>query len=371
MSIKQVKFSHSEHEFRTLAEWEEELSIPANTLLHHASQGHLQPFIKPHFIEVDYYSVHLSLFDPDQTLEALEEIPRNYLPMHMGLDPRNVLGLVLGKEECASLSHGVEIKGAQHYSAILYKNMLWVDTLAPFPGRLENPTRPEDWRIAGYLNSMTYHSNDKKQFPWNPLSQTVLPRGGFIRDSDMKAFLSKLRSHEFISDLYRDGKIIEDRDVYPYISKRLGEIIDANWLYWKNYESIPNEEKERRQSRMIEYFNGDFRTYCDNQTNDDSLVKFAANICEPSLLPDSQEPASSPVTPGILAMLTAAKLYWSATHIKLDDPRTHPERNDIAGFLQHLGLTGRNEAQTATTIIRPEGARKVVPRRKPQAQQTQ
>ena len=261
MSIKQVKFSHSEHEFRTLAEWEEELSIPANTLLHHASQGHLQPFIKPHFIEVDYYSVHLSLFDPDQTLEALEEIPRNYLPMHMGLDPRNVLGLVLGKEECASLSHGVEIKGAQHYSAILYKNMLWVDTLAPFPGRLENPTRPEDWRIAGYLNSMTYHSNDKKQFPWNPLSQTVLPRGGFIRDSDMKAFLSKLRSHEFISDLYRDGKIIEDRDVYPNISKRLGEIIDANWLYWKNYESIPNEEKERRQSRMIEYFNGNRRVF--------------------------------------------------------------------------------------------------------------
>lgn len=58
----------------------------------------------------------------------------------------------------------------------------------------------------------------------------------------------------------------------------------------------------------------------------------------------------------MLALITTAKIFWSAPHIDLKDPLTHPNRSDVEAFLRKAGFQDKGEASTATTLIRPENA---------------
>ena len=62
------------------------------------------------------------------------------------------------------------------------------------------------------------------------------------------------------------------------------------------------------------------------------------------------------MTPDILALATAAKLFWSPAHVENDRPETHPAREQVVAFLQFMGLTETNAASSGATIIRPETA---------------
>ena len=108
---------------------------------------------------------------------------------------------------------------------------------------------------------------------------------------------------------------------------------------------------------MLKYLSGDFLELCDKQTNPESLVKFAANACDPLGDPRSELFPTTSVTPTMLALLTASKLYWSAHCIHGEARETYPDQEALVAFLRFMGLKKGNTAVSGRTLIRPEGIR--------------
>lgn len=155
--------------------------------------------------------------------------------------------------------------------------------------------------------------------------------------------------------MFPGDRIVEE--LPTYVSGKLGELIEANRLYWRGYQSIDTSEKERRRSEFLNHLKEDFSQLCDKKSNNKTLVAFAATICDPTLLPESRRLHSTSVTPAMLALLTAAKLFWSAHCQGSQTYETYPNREAVIEFLRFMGLREADAASSGTTLIRPESAR--------------
>jgi hypothetical protein len=350
MSLDDLRFSHSEQDFQPLGEWAKRLSVPAKTLLHHGSQGDLRLFTLPPR-EVDYYSVH-------EDFVGNGDLSLPYEAQPISMPEPGVMGLVVPNDDLAELAAGrrVELK---FFSAIIRKQTIWGNIIQPIAGRLGSSLRPEGWRIAGYKRITS-----TEQGTWDVHSPVVVKLSAvniYARDVDVEDFVSRLRSYQFIADVFPGDRIVDE--LPPYVSGKFRELIDANSLFWRNADGIDAPERERRRGEVLKYFKEDFLGLCDKKTNPTSLLKFAASACDPTLVPPSQQLLSTSVTPAMLALLTAAKLYWSA-HCKYGQTReTYPDQEALLSFLRFMGLQEGNTAASGRTLIRPEGVPTPVPQK--------
>lgn len=348
--LHDIEFRQGAREQRSLREWEQRLSIPARSLLHHASQGRLKLFVQPPPKAVEY-----ALFRVDEDASPLTQGPLIRLPKG------ELVGFVPDARTLEALlsSNPVEIES---FDTVICNNLSWDCFRGLFPSTSGHTFRPVGWRagvfriLDGCGASDEANAADLLSIDGRSVIQdsfVVRPDHVCIRDADTKRFLVSLTSYSFISDLFDCGTFKEE--LPPYISGKLKEMIEANQVLWRKHEGLGSDERVRKRAFTVEYLNDKFRSFCKKGTNPDSLVKFAADACDPSSLANSRKLESS-VTPDMLALVTAAKLFWSPINVQNDKPETHPTRDEIVAFLQFMGLTGTNAASHGVTIIRPEKA---------------
>ena len=99
----------------------------------------------------------------------------------------------------------------------------------------------------------------------------------YASDINVEEFVERLTSGHFIDDVFVAGRMVED--LPAYVSGKLGELIEANGLYWRNFQDIDPTEKERRQRETLEFLREDFLALCDKKTKPKSLLSFAASTC--------------------------------------------------------------------------------------------
>ncbi|MFK2876401.1 hypothetical protein [Rhodanobacter hydrolyticus] len=341
-----------EHDCQPLQTWSKRLSIPPASLLHHASQGHLTLFTIPQFCKASYFSIHEDL---------IREGQENSSPLGSGeainqsiyVGPRDeIYGLILSAEDCSQLAKTGNADVAS-FDAVFRKHFGMVRRDDPTPGRLGNPLRPEGWRIVGYREGEGGEPADPSHSLL--ITEHLNWKNVYARDADIAAFFDRLNSWQFIEEFCVDGGITED--VPAFISTKLDRMIDVNRNLWRDHAKLDDNEKTKRRQYVEKLLRETFEEVQDKKKagNPRTLAKLAASICDrtnASLTTDWKHY----VTPRLLTLITTAKIFWSAPHVNLEDPLSHPDRSDVEAFLRKAGFQGKGEASAATTLIRPEGA---------------
>ena len=347
-----LEFRQSRREFRSLQEWEQRLSIPARTLLHHASQGRLNLFVRPPAMAVEY-----ALFRADEAASPLTQGPFIRLPKD------ELVGFIPDATILSAMICG-QPADIESFNTVICDNLSWDGIRGLFPSTYGHTFQPFGWRIGIFRPLEAHESPNETAAPdlshaeidgrcVTRCSFAIRPDHVCIRDVDVRTFLDSLQSHDFISDLHKSGAFTEE---FPaYISGKLKEIIEANQVLWSKWEGLGADVRDRKRAASVEYLSTDFRSLCKKGTSPDALVKFAADVCDPSTVPESRRIGSS-ATPDMLALVTAAKLFWSPVYIDSGRPETHPAREEAMAFLRFMGMTATNAASDGVTIIRPEQA---------------
>ncbi|MBB6600292.1 hypothetical protein [Luteimonas sp. MC1825] len=263
------------------------------------------------------------------------------------------MGLVLAADDCAKLAAGLGVEQA-FFKAVIYKQMIGGELLSPTRGRFGSSLRPDGWHISAYKKITSADEGDWSAH--DPISVKVAPVNVYARDVDVDTFIVGLRTYAFIDDLFLDNERIVD-ELPSYVSGKLTELVDANRIFWRNANEPDVSEKARRRAGASNYLQEDFLDLCGKTSKPNSLLAFAIDACDPTALPHSKRLLSTSVTPAMLALLTASKLYWSA-HCALGQTRdTYPDQEAILSFLRFMGLQTGNTAASGRTLIRPEGVR--------------
>ena len=368
MTPEELNLSNDGNASSTVEEWSRRLGISAATLLHHAGRNEIKAFFIPPGTYTHRYvcikNIDLDSYDSPKP----PPIPPQALigsPYAAG----GLFGIYLDAARCAELSK------APHTRATFHTEMLQ-DTLPSIVAINSDRNTwgrdlPSDTRIVMLpVSAPDYLTEDEgkkisisqyiEKQAWNrsaeeylrtPVSFLVRAAHVRIRDVDMGDFLSRILTFAFIHDMF-DGKVIAD-SLPDYVSRKLVELIAANRLFWSESARLNTEEREARRKQVSAYFSGSFKSYCNTMSKPRSLMKFAANAADPYLVPKKFKLQLTPsLTPSMLALLTAAKLFWSASSNVGD--AAEPDKEAVVAFLRSMGVK-RNGAESGATLLRPEG----------------
>lgn len=368
MTLGELNLSKDDEAASPVGEWSRRLGIPAATLLHHAGCGELKVFF---WASGDYALRYVSIKDidldsyggltpPPVAAEALISSP---------CMTGRIYGIYLGTVHCAELSKAPITRVAFH-SEVMRSTLSFIVHINSGKDSWGRDL-PADTRLAMFpLSAPAYFTEDEgKRTPiaqlfekqaWNrsaeeylrtPVSFPVRATQVWIRDVDMADFLARIRSFAFIHDMF-DGQAIADA-LPGFVSKKLAELVAANRLFWSEPAGLNTEEREARREEVVAYLSGDFKDHCNKQSNPKSLMKFAADACDPHLVPQRDKISLAPsVTPSMLALLTAAKLFWAPSSAV--GGTADPDRGDVTAFLRSMGIKVKNEAETGATLLKPE-----------------
>lgn len=351
-AIKELGNDERENECQTLKTWSKRLSIPPASLLHHASQGHLTLFIIPRFYGAVHFSAHEDLLGEGQEHSSpFGSGAAVNQPIYLG--PRDDLfGLVLSTKDCSQLANSGTTE-ATSFDAVFRRHFGLVRRDEPTPGRFGNSLRADGWRIVAYKASDEGEPIDPAQSIL--ITEHLNCNDVYARDADIGAFYHRLNSWKFIEEFHADGGIIED--VPPYISAKLDRMIEINRNLWRAHAKLSGHEKTQQRQFAEKQLLETFEQLQDKKKagNPKELAKFAADVCDRAQASLSAD-WKYYVTPRLLTLITVAKIFWSAPHVDLNDPLTHPDRSNVEAVLRAAGFRGKGEASAATTLIRPEAA---------------
>lgn len=259
--------------------------------------------------------------------------------------------MILAASDVAQLAAGKQVVEVTWFYALLRKNAGWTEVIPPIPDRSGHPVRGDGWRVAVYSHAPG--ADGARGGTGAPTTLKIAPTNLYVRNMDVTAFAECIQSGQFVEDLIIDGEVVEN--LPEYVSGKLREMFCANSLYWRNHLKMDRSEKERCRPETKKYLQGDFLGLCDKKSNPNSLLDFAVDACDASVVPATQRLGTSSVTPSLRAMLTAAKLFWSP-HLCYEkrSGATYPAREAIEAFMRFAGIRNKNEPSSATTIIRPE-----------------
>ena len=374
MTIKDVRLSEDEYAFAPIAQWSEQLDIPIESLLHHAATGALRVFFHANQIScgyVDTSGLNLAVFDTG--------IPPA-LPLEVVLKPlyteSSVFDVCLDSEYCTALVLGREVY-VPFFTEVMVKGSPWMmhfDCTSDRWGReLPSGTRIASFSIVppAFLDPLVsprsisarllseQWDRSPEEYQRTPVSHLIRPNDVLIRDVDIQKFLSSLTSFKFISDLYQDKQLVDE--LPSYVSEKLAEMIFVNKVFWKKSDTLKRQEIDERAARAIECLEGDFRDMSPDKERADGLVAFAALASNPTVRRSAEHPN---VTPSLLALITASKLYWSPAQLDLSRNETLPRPKSVSRFLRFMGMTDSHEADSGAVVMRPNDAINYVPRSK-------
>lgn len=368
MMLGELSLSKDDEAASPIGEWSRRLGIPAATLLHHAGCGELKLFF---LASGDYALRYVSIKDIDLASYGGLTPPPVAAEALIGSPcmAGRIYGIYLDTARCAELSRTPLTRVTFHTEVM--RNTL--SFIVPVHSGKDSWGRdlPADTRLATFpLSAPAYFTqDDERRTPiaqlfekqaWNrsaeeylrtPVSFPVRATQVWIRDVDMADFLARIRSFAFIHDMF-DGQAIADA-LPGFVSKKLAELVAANRLFWSEPAGLNPEEREARRKEVLAYLSGDFRDHCNKQSNAKSLMKFAAAACDPHLVPQRDKISLAPsVTPTMLALLTASKLFWAPGGTV--GGTADPDRAVVIAFLRSMGLRVKNEAEAGATLLKPE-----------------
>lgn len=343
-----VEIRPGSRELRPLQDWEKRLSIPARTLLHHASEEKLKLFVRPPPTEFAY-----AIFRVHESASPLTKGP--LIPVSKS----ELVGFVPDAATLAAFISGQPVE-VESFDTLICNNLSWDSFRGLIPNTVGHTFQPTGWKAGafGIAESPAEETHESDILPGQAdcydVTQrkfAVRPDHVCIRDADVRVFLSSMLSYSFISDLHTDGAFSEE--LPSYISGKLKEVIEANRALWRTREG-GLEDRHRTRAATRKYLSEDFGSLCKKGSSKKGLLELAVTVCDPSM-PGSNVPGTS-ATREMLALATAAKLFWSPAYVELGTPWTHPAREEVTKFLQFMGMTTTNMASTGATLIRPETA---------------
>ena len=280
----------------------------------------------------------------------------------------SLFGVFLEASSCQQL-----VKEDEVYSAFISRAMIlgmlgirhidcktdaWGNALPPQTLVAALPTRasafvgsPEHRTVSAFFqrgsNTRTYEESLRTPVPFR-----IRRREIYARDVDVAEFVHSLTAYRFISDLF-DGKTIV-KCAPKYVSKMLSELIDAHRTLWMESSDFSAGANAKRREQISRHLRGAFAQLCDKDSNPRTLAKFGTSFCNPFTKDGGQRLPTTLVTPDMLALLTASKLYWSPHASDSGTYETYPSSKPIISFLQFMGLTQLNAGRYGTTLIEPE-----------------
>ena len=373
MTIKELRLSSDEAQYASLDLWSERLGIPLPTLLYHASQGLLPVFFSPHVHGHRIKYVDTTQFDQQQ-YEVAQPPPLPESSLHGDIPyPGKLVGICLDSVSCEQLARGEVI-----YMPFIAKAMFWgpyglthlgCDQTAFGRARSSN-TRMAMFADQAHAPYVLTSSGPKlpisrwlPEEAWGrsleehlriPVSNLIQPHAVCARDVDVCGFVQDLTKYKFISEIF-DGKTIIE-DLPPYMSTKLRELINAHRLFWEDLKDITKVSNAERKSMLTAHLKDVFKHICRAGSKPGLLAKDGATFCHPFSEIDEQLLKETLVTPHMLALLTASKLFWLPHHNDSGRYKTRPPSEDLIHFLQFMGLTKLNEGRAGATLIEPEAA---------------
>lgn len=349
----------------------EQLSLPIKTILHLASDGYIPLFIRTQWRQVRYVSIHVDRVNPLSTNVTEHTVNDSTIGV-TGLDDEGVIGFFLSNDDCRELVYKRKICRSFFPSAVR-KRFAHLKQVHPTPSFLAVSGSPElapdGWRVACFSKEDPPIFGVKGN---NALLQEfdITSNNLYARKEDIEAFIDVIDSNSFLTDLLVEeqgqasdsAKIAHVVDEKPaYVSKKLVHLIETSERFWYTRTPIdPKDYEARREKSRLALQDREFRTCFDKGTPSEGVIAAALQFIEPvfarAKAPEAIRQAWSwYLTPELLVLLAASKLYWSPPYVDLDEVATHPKNSAIEAYLCSRGIQG-NHANYAMTLIRPEGA---------------
>ncbi|MEO6964639.1 MAG: hypothetical protein ABI076_01915 [Acidobacteriaceae bacterium] len=335
-------------------------------LLEQVAAGWLEVFVKPPD-QTALFSVHEDAVDNDDPLIGVSKVVRHVrAPDESESMPGNMTdfaieGLALTATDCRELrvKRSIRRRLFRYGIMTIASGLESVRPLIPNVVHKNKTLAGDGWRLACYPRYTA--------IPFLPGVGYAQPIGIDISSHDLlvtmrsvEQFFDAIDTNKYIEEFFTDGCVIPERP--SYFSKKLNYLINVNQEIWgtKNVNSSADEfpESRKQASALIEdtKFRSLFGKFKASDIAVDAAIKFITPVFARKDLNAAEcEAAPSHITPELLTLMAAAKLFWGAAQVDVSDVETHPRKSDMDSWLRRMGLKD-NDASYGTTILRPEAA---------------
>lgn len=352
----------------------EQLCLPIKTILYLASDGHIPLFLRTPTGQVRYASIHEDHVAPrSANLPPTADEKVSESPMGIAdLAEEGLIGFFMSRDDCRELMYKGKISQSLFPSAVRKRptHLKQVPpSFRPFPANGTHGLASAGWRVACFPKEIAPVLGTEGSIP-APKKFDITPNNLYAREEDIGALIDVIDSNLFLSDLVVEengqtsdsAKITHVIDEKPaYISKKLVYLIETSERFWHASTRIDlNDYEAAREKVRCALQRPEFHAYFDKHSPSKGVIAAASQFIEPIFARANASDAEKQawpwyLTPELLVLLAASKLYWSPPHIDLGEVATHPKNREIEAYLCSRGIPG-NKADYAMTLIRPEGA---------------
>ena len=349
-----------------LMELAQRLPISVEHLLQKAGEGWLEVFVRPPE-QTRLFSVHEDAVDIDDPRLRVSKAVRHVQPPdEIDSRPGNmssfpIEGLVLSRTDCHELrakrcvrkylfDYGIKTSGN------------WLEGVNPTIPNFFHESKKlaeEGWRIACYGRYEAIPFIPGVGYS-QPIGIDVTAANLFVTMRSIDQFFDGIDTNKYVEELFCDGNVATDRP--PYFSAKLNYLIDVSERFWRTRtpDSSADDIAASRLRAQAKLASDDFRSLFKKGEASDEAVDAAVRFITPVFarkLSTEEERKASPgyITPEMLTLMAAAKLFWGASHVDMAAVDTHPKKEHIDKWLRRMGLKD-NDPSTGTTILRPEAA---------------
>lgn len=344
-----------------------QLRLPAKTILYLASEGHIPLFTRTWLRDATYVSIHESLIRPlgEPIPPDVAELAKTSTIGVTNLGADGMVGFFLGKDDCLELMRAGRVR-QRLFPAAVKGHAYHLNVALPNPGyfprnRIEGLPE-EGWRVACYPQTTTFNLLGGAGYP-APEARDITFNNVYARRDDIDIFidvidmLGETNALPLLHDVFNEEHVVDDKPAY--ISPKLVHLIEISERFWRNKPASQEELEAKRQRVRRALQDPDFHSHFNKSKPAAGVLKAAERFIEPVYareVADEKKAAwPSYLTPELVTLIAASKLYWSPPHVELDKVATHPGNDEIEAYLRIRGITG-NEANSALTLIRPPGA---------------
>lgn len=344
-----------------------QLHLPVKTVLHLSSEGHIPLFVRARHRDAIFVSIHEDLIAPRSggLPTVLATLAGSSTMGVTDLGAEGMTGFFLSPDDCRELMHTGKVKQGL-FPAAVKKHLNYLNAALPNPGFFPIDRvpglAPDGWRVACYPKETLFDLTAGSGYP-PPIDLDITPIDLYARRDDIDIFIDVIDmigatgAKPFLHDLLVGEHVIDEKPAY--ISQKLTHLIETSERFWrikpvdtKDYDT--KREKVRRAMQDPE-----FHSYFDKSSPAEGVLDAAERFIEPmyarKIEDDEKQAWPWYLTPEIVTLVAASKLYWSPPHVDLEKVATHPRNEEIEAYLRIRGISG-NRANSAMTLIRPEEA---------------
>lgn len=359
------KFTESDVPLTVLAK---QLHLPIKTILYLSSEGHIPLFVRTwHRDPPLFVSVHENLIAPlvEDLSPAVAAFASKSTIGVTDLGAEGMTGFFLSLDDSRELMHTGKLMRAL-FPAAAKKQLNHINAVPPNPGFFpfdRVPGLPPDgWRVACYPKETVFDLTAGSGYP-PPIAMKITPSHLYACRDDIDIFIDVIDmigptgAQPLLRDLLVEHHMVDEKPAY--ISQKLTHLINTSERFWRNRPVDPKDYDTQREKVRRALQDPEFHSYFDKSSPATGVLEAAERFIEPMYARNVEDDKKNAwpwyLTPEILTLVAASKLYWSPPHVAFDKVATHPKNEEIEAYLRIRGISG-NHANSAMTLIRPREA---------------